>query len=230
MRHPAVRRRRRGLGAAAGLDLDGGSAGGYALNGTVAQPLGHGTDGHAAGGGAGWAWGPWSALRIRVKGGTLESACPMRCCRARTCWPSAMALPRWELLQFAEARLVSAGLWEISMRLRGQAGTDAFMPAVWPVGSTVVLLDGGPAGIWRLRPATSFALADRACDTGARRHSLSPDCCGVPRRRAAAAVALSPLSCSGRMVTWTRRTRVQGDGWDGPTCPWARRRSLLGAG
>jgi hypothetical protein len=49
----------------------------------------------------------------------------------------------WELFQFAEAELVAPGPTTCAMRLRGQAGTDALMPDVWPVGSYVVRI--GPA-------------------------------------------------------------------------------------
>ena len=47
-----------------------------------------------------------------------------------------------ETFAFAEATLVAPGEWDIRGRLRGQAGTDAMMPAVWPAGSVVVLIDG----------------------------------------------------------------------------------------
>ena len=47
----------------------------------------------------------------------------------------------WELFQFRDVELVAPNTWALSMRLRGQRGTDAFIPEVWPVGSTVVILD-----------------------------------------------------------------------------------------
>ncbi len=48
---------------------------------------------------------------------------------------------RWELLQFAQADLVGPNTYELQMRLRGQFGTDADMPALWPAGAQVVVLD-----------------------------------------------------------------------------------------
>jgi hypothetical protein len=48
----------------------------------------------------------------------------------------------WEVLQFGKAELVAEEEWEISLRLRGQAGSDADMPDAWPEGSLFVLLDG----------------------------------------------------------------------------------------
>ncbi|UFM66686.1 glycoside hydrolase/phage tail family protein [Paracoccus sp. MA] len=196
-------------------------AGGYGLNMTLAEPAIMGrTEGPLSAARPGvWDRGP--ALRVRMKGGTLESASP----EALMAGANLLAIgdgsaEGWELLQFAEARLVSAGLWEISTRLRGQAGTDAFMPAVWPSGSVVVLLDGAARQVelapsarnqlrhWRIGPAT------RAPDDPSYRHVAAAF-------RGAGLRPLSPchLEVRGRVVTWIRRTRVQGDGWDGPDVP-----------
>ncbi len=57
------------------------------------------------------------------------------------------------MIQFAQATLVGAGLWDIAMRLRGQQGTDGVMPEVWPEGSLFVLVDGAPGQV-DLGPAT----------------------------------------------------------------------------
>ncbi|SFO22681.1 hypothetical protein SAMN04244567_01104 [Paracoccus pantotrophus] len=196
-------------------------AGGYALNATLAEPSVMGvTEGPLSAARPGvWDRGP--ALRLRVKGGNLRSASA----EALLAGANLLAIgdgsaEGWELLQFAEARLVSAGLWEISTRLRGQAGTDAFMPEVWPAGSVVVLLDGAAAQVdlppsarnqlrhWRIGPAS------RSPDDASYRHIAAAF-------RGAGLRPLSPchLEVRGRVVTWIRRTRVQGDGWDGPDVP-----------
>ncbi|WP_374635810.1 glycoside hydrolase/phage tail family protein [Paracoccus sp. (in: a-proteobacteria)] len=195
--------------------------GGYGLNSTVAQPsvMGQTVTPLARAQPGVWDRGP--ALRIRVKGGTLEGATP----EALMAGANLLAIgdgsaEGWELLQFAEARLISRGLWELSMRLRGQAGTDAMMPDVWPAGSTVVLLDGAAQQVdlapsmrnqlryWRIGPAT------RAPDDASYR----------PIAAAFRGAGLRPLSpChitqKGRAISWIRRTRIQGDGWDGPDVP-----------
>ena len=196
-------------------------AGGYTLNTTVPMRSVMGvTEGPLAAARPGvWDRGP--ALRLRIKGGTLESAGG----EALLSGANLLAIgdgsaEGWELLQFAEARLVSAGLWEISTRLRGQAGTDAFMPEVWPAGSTVVLLDGAARQVdlaptarnqlrhWRIGPST------RAPDDASYRHVAAAF-------RGAGLRPLSPchIGHSGRTVTWIRRTRVQGDEWDVPDVP-----------
>lgn len=130
----------------------------------------------------------------------------------------------WEVIQFADATLVGEDLWEIGLRLRGQAGSDAVMPPVWPEGSLFVLLDSAVAQVdlppaarglarhWRIGPAR------RAVDDPSYTESVL----------AFAGVGLRPLSpvhlrarrgAAGMEVTWIRRTRIDGDGWEGLDVP-----------
>src|SRR5690606_36937257 len=93
-----------------------------------------------------WDRGP--ALRVRVKGGALEAASAERVLAgANVLAIGDGSSDRWEVMQFAHALPVEPGVWEISMRLRGQAGSDAILPEVWPAGSMVVLVDGAPQQI-----------------------------------------------------------------------------------
>ena len=166
-----------------------------------------------------WDRGP--ALRVRMKGGQLRSA------NAEALLAGANLLAigdgssdGWELLQFQQASLVAPGVWDLSVRLRGQAGTDALMPEIWPAGSIVVLLDRAAIQVdlapsargqlrhWRIGPGT------RGPDDPSYRHI-------VAAFQGAGLRPLSPchLENRGRDVTWVRRTRVQGDGWEGPDVP-----------
>ena len=166
-----------------------------------------------------WDRGP--PLRLRLKGGTLGSASEA----ALLAGANLIAIgdgsaEGWELIQFREARLVGPGLWEIAMRLRGQAGSDALMPPAWPAGSLAVLLDGSAVQVdlppearnqtrhWRIGPAL-------------RAHSDPSYRAVTAAFRGAGLRPLSPchLARVGRAVSWVRRTRVQGDGWDGPDVP-----------
>ncbi len=161
------------------------------------------------------------ALRIRIKGGPLGPVAQA----ALFSGANAMAIgdgtpDRWEVLQFAHAEPAGDGEWLIAGRLRGQAGTDAVMPLVWPEGSLVVVLDGavrqlplapstrGVAHHYRIGPAL------RAVDDASYRH----------QEAAFPGVGLRPLSpchlrVQGRAVSWVRRTRIGGDGWDGADVP-----------
>ncbi|MEY3004974.1 MAG: hypothetical protein RLZZ491_2150, partial [Pseudomonadota bacterium] len=126
----------------------------------------------------------------------------------------------WEVIQFAEAQLVGENLWDISMRLRGQQGTDGIMPAVWPEGSLFVLLDGGALQVDL--PASARGLA-RHYRIGPAQRSVD-DPSYVERILAFAGVGLRPYAPAhlrarklgaDRIVSWVRRTRIDGDSWEG---------------
>ncbi len=160
-------------------------------------------------------------LRIRLKGGTLESATE----KALLSGANALAIgdgspEGWEVMQFRQARPVSPGLWEIEGRLRGQAGTDAFMPEVWPAGSIVVLLDGAPKQV-ELAPSARDQIRHWRIGPGALPPESSSYVALSVAFRGAGLRPLSPchLRLQGRRVSWIRRTRIAGDGWDGPEVP-----------
>lgn len=161
------------------------------------------------------------ALRVRVKGGNLRSVTRNALLAGGNLFAIGDGSPGgWELVQFGEAKLVGPGEWALSERLRGQAGTDALMPPVWPPGSVVVLIDAsvkqvelpaearGQLRHWRIGPASkapddpSYRQIDLAVP-GAGLRPLSP----------------CHLRVEGRSIRWVRRTRIGGDGWDGYDVP-----------
>lgn len=165
-----------------------------------------------------WDRGP--ALRIRLGRGNLSSAEEI----ALFAGANALAIgdgssAGWEVLQFREAVLVAPSTYDIFLRLRGQLGTDGIMPPVWPVGSRVVVLDEALRQI-------DLPLSAR----GLERHYLIGDAArgydgpGVlARTEAFAGIGLRPYPVchlrkrgepgSDVTLTWTRRTRVDGDNW-----------------
>ncbi|MDO5704092.1 MAG: host specificity protein, partial [Paracoccus sp. (in: a-proteobacteria)] len=161
------------------------------------------------------------ALRVRLKGGGLKSASRVGVLSGVNLMAIGDGTPGgWELFQFTRAEPVEPGVWEISGRLRGQAGTDALMPETWPAGSAVVLLDGAPEQV-NLSPAARgqvrhwrIGSAMRGPEDGSYR-SLSARVEGNGLR------PFSPchLRLTDNALTWVRRTRIGGDGWDGLDVP-----------
>jgi len=195
--------------------------GGFTLNRLVTQPAIVGvTETPLAAARAGMLdRGP--PLRVAIKGGSLRSVSPAALLGGANAMAIGDGTPDgWEVLQFATATLVAPGVWELSDRLRGQAGTDALMPEVWPAGSQVVLLDGAPVQL-DLAPAVRGQL--RLWRAGpAMRGVADPSYSEV--RLAFAGVGLRPyapchLRLEGRRLSWVRRTRISGDGWDGADVP-----------
>ena len=130
----------------------------------------------------------------------------------------------WEVLQFQSATPAGAGRFEVSQLLRGQFGTWGLMPATWPVGSKVVLLNGTPQQI--NLPSTSRGTA-RHFRFGPAQQPL-----GDPSYRYASHVfegnGLRPYPVAhlraqrtgyGAAVDWIRATRIDGDLWGDADVP-----------
>ncbi|PTE23009.1 host specificity protein [Cereibacter changlensis JA139] len=165
-----------------------------------------------------WDRGP--ALRVKVYGGALASASPLAVLNGA----NAMAIgdgsaDRWEILQFAEAALVAPGSYDLSLRLRGQKGTDAVMPENWPVGSLVVLLNGAlqqvdlPASARGLARHYRIGGAGRSYDDPAMVHRVEAfEGIGL-RPYAPVHLGAQPVAGGDLRISWLRRTRIDGDSW-----------------
>ena len=170
-------------------------------------------------------WDRGEPLRVRLEGGALASVSPVSVLNgANLAAIGDASSGNWELFQFEQAVLVGVDTWEVSMRLRGQCGTDGIMPAVWPVGSSFVLVDR------RLRqvdlPAAARGLARTWRIGNSRRGYADPDV--VERVEAFAGIGLRPYPVAhlrataagnDRVLTWTRRTRIDGDSWQSNEVP-----------
>lgn len=124
----------------------------------------------------------------------------------------------WEVLQFQTAIPTEIGRFTLKQLLRGQFGTSAQMPGVWPVGSKIVLMNATPEQI--NLPSTSRGTA-RHFRFGPVQHPL-----GDPSYRYASHVfegnGLRPYPVAhlraerngaGAQVDWIRATRIDGDLW-----------------
>ena len=131
----------------------------------------------------------------------------------------------WELFQFQQAELVAPDTYELTDRLRGQFGSDGVMPDQWPEGSTVVFLDGVPEQISLLRNSLRVSQTYRI---GPAKRSVA-DPSYVERVETFAGNGLRPyapvhlrseITQDGAVeLRWIRRTRIDGDAWDGLDVP-----------
>lgn len=171
-------------------------------------------------------WDRGLPLRVRVSGGDLSSVSRDQLLNGANVMAIGDGSPgNWEVFQFADAVLVGPDIYDLSMRLRGQAGTDAVAPVTWPIGSYVVLMNGAPKQI-------DMALAARDL---ARNYRIGPstraydDPSYIHRVEAFSGIGLRPLSPAhlraardlmGDLgVSWVRRTRLDGDSWSGFDVP-----------
>ncbi len=197
---------------------------GYALNrmvgaravvGRTLSPLERGRPGL-------WDRGP--ALRVQVSGPLVSASAAEVLNGANALAIGSGAAQGWEVLQFARAELVGPGIYDLSLRLRGQAGTEGEMPEVWPVGSRVVLLNAAVGQIDL--PLSARDLARHYRIGPAQRGYDDPSY--VHRVEAFRGIGLRPYApCHLRVrevagalhLTWVRRTRVDGDSWAGVDVP-----------
>lgn len=139
---------------------------------------------------------------------------------------------QWEVLQFMNAELLAPGVFALSMRLRGLAGTDALMPLSWPVGSYIVLIDDS---LTQISLSDDYLNVERHYRLGFASADIGSDIMTHDTLTFKGS-ALRPLSVShlrysaddddNHIFHWVRRTRIGGDSWDGYDVPLGEEREL----
>lgn len=170
-------------------------------------------------------WDRSGALQIRIEAGALSSvdmATVLAGGNAAAIGSGEDDL--WEVIQFTDATLVGPDTWEVGLRLRGQLGTDAVTPDVWPAGSLFVLLDGA---VEQVDLASSARGLERYWRVGPSRRSVD-DASYMETVVAFQGIGLRPYSPvhlrsardgPARDITWIRRSRIDADSWDGTDVP-----------
>ena len=136
----------------------------------------------------------------------------------------------WEVLQWANAVLLAPGRYRLTGLLRGQLGTEFARGRPTPAGAPFVMLTGALV-------QSRLPLADRELPLSFRRGPLGqpPDSSayagvdltvrGVGLRPYAPAQArLHRLESGDLLLTWIRRTRLNGDAWEQAEVPLAEER------
>jgi hypothetical protein len=163
-------------------------------------------------------------LQVRIKGEELASVTRLQLLAGRNVAALRNADGEWEVVQFQTAELIAPGIYELSELLRGQGGSEFAMRGSVAAGARFVLLNTAVARVdvtaseirlpynWRSGPSTR--------DLG--------DASYVAATHTFAGLGLKPLSpvhvravrAGGDVaISWMRRTRIGGDGWDAPEVP-----------
>jgi hypothetical protein len=129
----------------------------------------------------------------------------------------------WEVFQFCNAELVADREYLLTKLLRGQAGTEFLIPDEWDVGTDFVLLNGA---VSQVDLATAERGLDRHYRIGAAHLPLDDDSYvhavfagqGVGLRPYAP-VHLRAVVDGDVALSWVRRTRIEGDVWQGYEVP-----------
>lgn len=133
----------------------------------------------------------------------------------------------WEIFQFSEAELVDQKTYRLRVRLRGQLGTDAIMPSVWPSGSWFVMLNDAleQVNISRnernIEQTFRIGPSSRPIDASVfveQTHAFKGN--GL-RPYAPVHVRRIAMESGDIAFKWVRRTRLDGDSWDTLEVPLA---------
>ncbi|WP_292044441.1 MULTISPECIES: glycoside hydrolase/phage tail family protein [unclassified Brevundimonas] len=164
-------------------------------------------------------WDAANAVVVQIEGGEPESAVEA----AVLGGANAVAVETaagWEVIQYRSAALVGPGTWRLTNLLRAQQGTEVEMRAGAAQGATAVFLDGRLARAEIGRGERGLPLVCRAGPAGAapggagfREVGFTP--AGVHARPWSPCGLTVETTDAGRIVRWTPRVRLYGDGWDG---------------
>ena len=169
-------------------------------------------------------WDRASRFQIRLYAGTLAAATPGEVLAGANLAAIRSASGGWEIIQFAEADLIGANSYQISMLLRGQAGSEAAMAGGAPAGSAFVLLDGA---IERLAMSVEDIGIPYVFRFGPASRSHGDASYGVMQATLSGQglKPFSPVHVRGRrlggdvLLSWIRRSRAGGDNWDQVSVP-----------
>ena len=136
----------------------------------------------------------------------------------------------WEVIQFRDAVLEAPDTYRLSGLLRGQAGTEWVQPRIWPAGTDFVLLNGVvgqiglPAAARGLERHYRIGSAAKPYDDPSYLHEVHAFD-GVGLRPYAPTHLQVRREADGTLaVGWTRRTRIDGDSWQGSDVPLGEER------
>lgn len=205
---------------------------GYGLNVEVTKPavVGDVLSGLVAGQAGVWIN---ASLRVKITSGSLQSRSELDVLNgANVAAVRAPAGPHWEIIQFCSAVLVSPREYELSGILRGQAGTDSF--AILPIaaGWDFVLLD---QSVKQIELASAARDLERHYRYGPARlpyndpafTHVTKSFAGVGLRPYAPVHLRAERNTSGDIaLTWIRRSRIDGDSWQGTDIPLGEDREL----
>ncbi|PZQ51636.1 MAG: host specificity protein [Rhodovulum sulfidophilum] len=168
-------------------------------------------------------WMP-ATLEIRLRRGVLQSRRASEVLGGANVAAVRFGDADWEILQFEKAELVD-GIYRIGNLLRGQAGTDGVLPAVWPIGSDFILIDSAvaqldlPLSARGLERHYRYGPASRAYDHASYRHSAETFNAAGLRPYAPAHLEARRREDGAIVLRWIRRTRLDGDSWQGADVP-----------
>jgi hypothetical protein len=171
-------------------------------------------------------WDEGNAVWVKLAGGALTSRGALDVLNGANACAIRNADGGWEVFQFRTAELTAPLTYKLSGLLRGQAGTEGEMRGPVAAGAPFVMLNSGlrqlNVSLADRNVATQWAYGPAGVPLGDSRYLFETvTFAGLGLR------PLSPVRVQGRRdgatqdiaLSWIRRTRTGGDGWDGGDVP-----------
>lgn len=165
-------------------------------------------------------------LQVRMLSGTIDSISNTQLLNGGNLFAIGDGSPEaWELVQFQTAELLHKDQYLLSDRLRGQLGSEVSIDHVWPAGSWIVGLN---KAVSQLELPSALRNVARHFRIGPAGRAIS-DPSYTHHQHAFAGIGLRPYApvhlrtevngYGGKVLTWVRRTRIDGDGWEAAEPP-----------
>ncbi len=163
-------------------------------------------------------------FRVEMRGGALVSVSDDDLLAGRNLLAVAGMDGRWELMGFGRADLVGDGIWQISRLLRGLGGEDSLAARVLPAGARVVKVDEAlfplATGFSALGVTTQWRIGPQKRDpSDASYLTFSATPGGLALKPFAPVRARAKRVAEGVQISFVRRTRRDGDMWEGIDVP-----------
>ena len=165
-----------------------------------------------------WRFDRTNTIDVTLSGGTLVSVSEASALAASTLAAIGSQATGWEIIAYASAELLGERRYRLTGLLRGLGGSEAMARRALPAGAQFIALDGA------VTPLTSDTQ-----DMGALTHwRAGADETLIDVMAAPQADALRPLAPvhpriqrqeDGLAIAFIRRTRINGDGWEGADVP-----------
>ena len=165
-------------------------------------------------------WDYANSIIVEVSGGTLSSVTELELLSGKNACAIRNGDGDWEIIQFLNAELVSAGTYRLTTLLRGQLGTEHAMRSPVPASSDWVLLN---AAVRQVDMQTSDILLSYNWKDGPHNRTIDDNSYNSLslafegeglRAYSPTDVQLEMDNSDNIVVSWKRRTRIGGDNWD----------------
>ncbi|MCB1452949.1 MAG: phage tail protein, partial [Rhizobiaceae bacterium] len=159
-----------------------------------------------------------NSVTVKMENGALTSITELEMLGGRNVAAVGDVDNGWEILQFAAAELVAPRTFRLSSFLRGQSGSEIEMMPLRPAGSRLVFLNTAV-----VQPQIELAEAklDLIWRIGPAQYDLNRAHVSIPHRGQmlglrpyAPAHARTVRVGDDILISWIRRTRIDGDSWD----------------